>query len=102
MIDLCNAFDTVDFDVLLAKLTVMGVKSTDWFRSYLTENRQCVNVGDVVIRMVIFCIRMVINTNTFWYSYNYIFKLLLCKAYPFDCVLTDTCLSFYVVTNKNT
>ena len=31
MIDLRNAFDMVDFDVLSAKLTNMGVKSTDWF-----------------------------------------------------------------------
>ena len=47
MIDLRKAFDTVDFDVLLAKLKVMGVKNTDWFRSYLTGRRQCVNVGGV-------------------------------------------------------
>ena len=46
MIDLRKAFDTVDFDVLLKKLTAMGVKSTDWFRSYLTGRKQCVQVND--------------------------------------------------------
>ena len=47
MIDLRKAFDTVDFDVLLAKLKIMGVKNTDWFRSYLTGRRQCVSVGGI-------------------------------------------------------
>jgi len=47
MIDLRKAFDTVDFDILLMKLKSMGVKSTDWFRSYLTGRRQCVNVDGV-------------------------------------------------------
>ena len=45
MIDLRKAFDTVDFDILLSKLKAMGVGSNDWFRSYLTGRRQCVNVS---------------------------------------------------------
>ena len=45
LIDLRKAFDTVDFEILLSKLRIMGVKSTDWFRSYLTGRRQCVNVN---------------------------------------------------------
>ena len=47
MIDLRKAFDTVDFDVLLSKLKIMGVGSLDWFRSYLTGRRQCVS-ADVI------------------------------------------------------
>jgi len=47
MIDLRKAFDTVDFEILLTKLKAMGVKSTDWFRSYLTNRTQCVNVNGV-------------------------------------------------------
>ena len=45
MIDLRKAFDTVDFNILLSKLKAMGVGSNDWFRSYLTGRRQCVNVN---------------------------------------------------------
>ena len=45
MIDLAKAFDTVDFDILLAKLAEMGVGSIDWFRSYLTGRNQCVSVN---------------------------------------------------------
>ena len=47
MIDLRKAFDTVDFDVLLSKLKIMGVGSLDWFRSYLTGRRQCVSVDGI-------------------------------------------------------
>ena len=46
LIDLRKAFDTVDFDVLLSKLKIMGVGSLDWFRSYLTGRRQCVSSVD--------------------------------------------------------
>ena len=45
LIDLRKAFDTVNFEILLLKLKAMGIKSTDWFRSYLTGRRQCVSVN---------------------------------------------------------
>ena len=45
LIDLQKAFDVVNHDILLLKLKKMGVASVDWFRSYLTCRRQCVNVN---------------------------------------------------------
>ena len=47
LLDLQKAFDCVDHDILLSKLKGMGVKSIDWFRSYLTCRRQCAVVGGV-------------------------------------------------------
>ena len=43
-IDLSKAFDTVDHDILTAKLFNYGVhdKNLDWFQNYLTDRRQCV------------------------------------------------------------
>ena len=45
MLDLQKAFDTVDHHILCKKLRAMGVKSVDWFRSYLSNRNQvvCVN-----------------------------------------------------------
>ena len=45
-IDLRKAFDTVDIDILLAKLTSFGVAGIEhqWFRSYLTGRSQSVSV----------------------------------------------------------
>ena len=47
MIDLRKAFDTVDGDILIDKLSAMGVTSLDWFRSYLTNREQCTQVEGV-------------------------------------------------------
>ena len=44
LIDLRKAFDTVDGDILLRKLSAMGVTSLDWFRSYLFDREQCTQV----------------------------------------------------------
>ena len=46
-IDLKNAFDTVDHDILLRKLNFCSLngKELSWFRSYLTDRRQCCNVN---------------------------------------------------------
>lgn len=44
LIDLRKAFDTVDGDILLEKLSAMGVTSLEWFRSYLFDRGQCTEV----------------------------------------------------------
>ena len=44
LMDLQKAFDTVNHDVLLRKLSAIGVDSTTWFRSYLSGRSQCVEV----------------------------------------------------------
>ncbi len=45
-IDLGKAFDTVDLDILLAKLPSFGIEGVEhqWFRSYLTSRIQSVTV----------------------------------------------------------
>jgi hypothetical protein len=43
MLDLQKAFDTVDHEILCNKLKVMGVRSTKWFQSYLTDRKQNVS-----------------------------------------------------------
>ena len=45
LIDLQKAFDTVDHGILIDKLHAVGVDDTDWFKSYLTDHRQCVDIG---------------------------------------------------------
>ena len=46
-IDLKKAFYTVDHDILLRKLNFCGLKGKElnWFRSYLTDRRQCCKVN---------------------------------------------------------
>ena len=45
MLDLQNAFDTVNHFILLDKLKARGLESVEWFRSYLSERTQVVNGG---------------------------------------------------------
>ena len=47
LIDLQKAFDCVDHDLLVRKLSAMGILSTDWFRSYLCDRSQCTQVSGV-------------------------------------------------------
>ena len=45
-LDLCNAFDTVDHQILLANLEYKGMQdvANDWFVSYLSNRRQFVSL----------------------------------------------------------
>lgn len=45
-LDLAKAFDTVSHPILLAKLRKIGIKNKalDWFKSYLTDRKQCVKL----------------------------------------------------------
>ncbi|XP_022815784.1 uncharacterized protein LOC111349052 [Spodoptera litura] len=47
LIDFSNAFNTVDYDILLAVLTQIGfsASSRDWFSTYLRGRQQAVRVG---------------------------------------------------------
>ena len=48
LIDLQNAFDTIDHDILLQKLYAIGFSkhSVNWFRSYLINRTFLVNLGN--------------------------------------------------------
>ena len=48
LLDFSNAFNSVDFDILLARLKALNVSqpSLDWFKSYLHGRRQCVKTAD--------------------------------------------------------
>ena len=45
LLDIQKAFDSVHHSILCRKLKAMGVKSTGWFNSYLSNREQIVNVG---------------------------------------------------------
>ena len=46
-VDLQNAFDTVEHDILLAKLEHYGIRglANEWFRSYLSNRKQYVSIN---------------------------------------------------------
>lgn len=45
MLDIQKAFDTVNHDILCGKLSLLGVKSIPWFKSYLSGRYQKVSIG---------------------------------------------------------
>ena len=47
LLDLSKAFNSIDHVTLLAKLQALGASraSLDWFKSYLSEQLQCVRIG---------------------------------------------------------
>ena len=47
LLDLQKAFDTVDHEILCNKLSHMGVRCTDWFKSYLCNRQQIVTVSGI-------------------------------------------------------
>jgi hypothetical protein len=55
--DLVKAFDCVNHEILLAKLHFYGIQgvTTDWFRSYLTNRRQKVEISSPSSTKNFFC-----------------------------------------------
>ena len=48
LLDFSNAFNSVDFDILLTRLKSLNVSqlSLNWFKSYLHGRKQCVKTSD--------------------------------------------------------
>ena len=51
MLDLQKAFDNVDQNIFCYKLEGKGVVSIDWFKSYLADREQVVNIKSRLCRM---------------------------------------------------
>jgi hypothetical protein len=47
LLDIQKAFDSVDHSILCRKLSAMGVQSTEWFHSYLSNRKQIVNINGI-------------------------------------------------------
>ena len=51
LLDLQNAFDNVDHNILYNRLKLMGVKSTKWINYYLGNRSQLVNIEKNLFRL---------------------------------------------------
>ena len=47
LLDIQKAFDSVDHVILCKKLKALGLKSTNWFTSYLSERKQKVIINGI-------------------------------------------------------
>ena len=49
LLDISKAFDTCNFEVILGKLQLYGIRGVqhDWFESYLSERQQLVKMGQI-------------------------------------------------------
>jgi len=56
--DLRKAFDTCNVDILLRKLSRIGVQGVElsWFRSYLSDRQQFVAIGETISDLLTICI----------------------------------------------
>ena len=65
-LDLKKAFDTVDHNILISKLSAYGIRGTsiEWFKSYLSERNQKCFINALFLAIV--CCRVVSLRGQFW------------------------------------
>ena len=53
-VDIRKAFDTVNHDILLAKMKNLGIRGTEWewFKDYLSNRKQSVTIGEIISEMM--------------------------------------------------
>ncbi|KAJ8889627.1 hypothetical protein PR048_009127 [Dryococelus australis] len=72
MLDLSKAFKTLDYNMLLNKMSslfILSLAAVQWFQSYFTARRWCVKVDDHGV-----VCRVVSHKNKFWDHYCFPFS----------------------------